>query len=107
MSLADVLGHGRQLETLGRHRQSNGRSVPSLPDEPYTIDCGAELVARHRQLVRVPARDELLVVREVALDQTGGHGRASDPEHDLALGQHDLDLLFAEQSLNLTESLAR
>ena len=34
------------------------------------------------------------------------HGRAADTEDDLALGEHDLDLLFTEQPLDLTESLA-
>ena len=62
-------------------------------------------VARDGEPVRVPARDELLVVRELAFDQPGGDLGARRAEHDLALAQHDFDLAVAGEPLHLGEAL--
>ena len=107
MRLTDVLGDCRQLEAFGRHGQANGRRVASLPDESNTVDRCAQLIARDGQLVRVTARDELLVVREVTFDQARRDGRTPDTEHDLALRQDDLDLLLSEEPLDLAQPLTR
>ena len=60
-----------------------------------------------RQPVRVPARDELLVVREIALDEPRGDLGARRAEHDVALAQHDLDLAVAGEPLHFGEALGR
>jgi hypothetical protein len=51
--------------------------------------------------------DELLIIRELALDQPGGDLGRSHPEHDLALAEHDLDLSHRarQEPLHLTETL--
>ena len=56
--------------------------------------------------IRVAGRDQLLVVGEFSLDQTGGDLRRPDPEENLSLAEDDLDLAAArEQPLHLTETL--
>ena len=55
----------------------------------------------------IPTRDELLVVRELALDQPRGDLGTRRAERDLALAEHDLDLTVAGEPLHLREALRR
>ena len=69
VGLTDVLCDRRQLEAVGGHVQPDRRGVAALAHEPDPVHRRAQDVARHRQPVRISGRDELLVVREVALDE--------------------------------------
>ena len=69
--LADVLRGGGQLEAVGSSSRAGWATSRGWCRPPGCTRSTAlrERVALDREPVRVPARDQLLVVREVALDQ--------------------------------------
>ena len=107
LRVPDILRSHRHLDAGRTHRKAHCGVVAVLTDDLHAVERIDERVARHGDTVRVSAGDELLVVREVALDQARRDFGARRAEHDVALPQHHLDLAVAGKSLHFGETLGR
>ena len=105
MCVPDVLRRHCELQALRTHRHAHRRVVAALPDDLHAIERVEQRLTRNGEPVGIPARDELLIVREVAFDQPGGHFGARRTEHHVAVSQHDFDLPVAGQALHLGQAL--
>ena len=107
VGLADVLGGGGQLQAGGVHGQPDRAGVSVLAtDEADPVHRVGQRVAFDGQLVRIPARHQLLVVRELSFDETCRELGAVEAERHVAFPEEHLDIAFAgEEPLKLPEAL--
>ena len=104
--VADVGGHRAQPYAVGGELQAQRRGVAGEDLDP--ADGLHQVVAADGELVRVRLRDELAVVRELALDETGGETGGADLEGGIALAEAQGELtVVAEQPLQLGEGPRR
>ena len=86
------------VELDARRRPSAAAPALSLcGQELHPADRLEQRLAADREPVRVARRDELAVVRELALDQAGRQPRVADLERRLALAEAQRDLARATE----------
>ena len=72
--------------------------------EPHTTHRIEQRLAIHVEAVRLRGRDQAPVVRELPLDQAGGHVQPTDPERGVALTEHQGDVgVVVERAGQLVE----
>ena len=98
-----LLRDGRELETRRRSSPGGPGALAALADDLHRSTPRSSVLARDRQLVRVAARDQLLVVREVALDQACRDGRSPDTRTSPRARRASPRSRPAEQPLDLVE----